>query len=500
MEEKLNLLKEKIAQIEHLGGAMAVMSWDQETYMPDGAAETRADQRSALGGLLHQMSTSEEIGQLFRDLLPYADQLDYDSNDASIIRVGWREYQKAVRIPTSLMMEYYGTASLSVQAWKKAREAGDFSLFQPHLEKMVDVQLRMAECLKQDDVANIYDVLIDYFEPGLTSAEIESVFSGVKPDLVALIRQISEAKQVDQSMMFGPFAKDAQLDFAKQVAERIGYDFNHGRLDLVAHPFTINNSHRDVRITTRVDENYVLSNLFSVIHEAGHAIHFQKCDPSLYATGLTSAGLSICESQSRFYENVLGRSMPFWRYFFPKIQEVFPIFREYDLDAFYRGVNKVEPSLIRVEADEVTYGMHIMLRFELENAVVNGRVKVADLPEVWNAKMKEYLGITPPNNAMGVLQDVHWSQMPMGYFPTYLLGSMFSSQLWHYLRKDIPSAEDQVAAGDFTGINGWMTEKLQKHGGKFTLPEMALRATGEGLNSSYYLDYLRTKYGEIYAL
>lgn len=500
MEEKFQQLKEKIAQIEHISGAMSVMSWDQETYMPDGAAETRADQQATIGGLIHQMSTSEELGQMLQDLLPYAEQLDYDSDTASIIRVTWREYQKSVRIPTPLMMEFYATSSLSRQAWKKAREEDNFAAFQPHLEKMLDVQLRMAEHLKTVDVDNLYDVLIDYFEPGLTSAQIERVFSGVKPDLVELIRQISEAEQVDQGMMYGPFDQESQLAFSKFVAEKLGYDFNRGRLDLVAHPFTIANSYRDVRITTRIDKNYVLSNLFSVIHEAGHAIHFQKGSPSLYASGITGAGLSICESQSRFYENVLGRSMPFWTYFFPKIREYFPIFKEYDLPAFYRAVNKVAPSLIRVEADEVTYGMHIMLRFELENAVINGKVSVADLPEIWNARMEEYLGVTPPDNAQGVLQDVHWSQMPMGYFPTYLLGSMFSSQLWHYLQKDNPAVESQVEAGDFSQINSWMTAKIQVHGGKFTLPEFTQRATGEALNSNYYMDYLRAKYGEIYHL
>ncbi|GAB4479273.1 MAG: carboxypeptidase M32 [Anaerolineae bacterium] len=499
MEKQLAQLKQRLGRIADIAGAMSLLSWDQEVNMPPGGTPARADQMAAVGGLVHEMSIDEELGALLEELNSQVDSLPFDSDDASLIRVTWRDYQKRVKLPPAMVAAFYAAAAMARQAWKEARAKDDFSLFQPHLERLIDMELEMAALLG-GGVENPYDALVDYFEPGLTYAAIQQVFDTVKPELVELVRAIGKAPRVDDSMMHGHFPADQQLAFGRMVAEKLGYNFERGRMDLSAHPFTSGASLYDVRITTRVDESFFPSCLFSVIHEAGHAIHFQQQSPTLYRTGIGHASLSICESQSRFYENILGRSRPFWRYFYPLLQEAIPSFRGVPLEAFYRAINRVEPSLIRVEADEVTYGLHIMLRFELENAVINGRVKAADLPAEWNARMEQYLGIVPPNDAQGVLQDIHWSQMPMGYFPTYLLGSIFSAQLWEKLLEEHPSAPAEMEAGDYAPITAWLGQKVHTHGGKFTLPEMAERAVGAPLSSEPYLRYLKAKYSDIYGL
>jgi len=498
MEKKIAELRERVAKIMDIGGAMALMGWDQEVNMPPGATATRADQMATIGGMLHEMQISPEMGALLEELHSQVDQLDYDSDDAALIRVGWRDYQKAVKVPVPLVMELYSTMPVAREAWRKARSGNAFSQFQPHLEKLIDIELRMAEALGHS--GNPYDALLDFFEPGMTYVYIDTVFSGVKPQLVALIKAISEADQVDDSCLHGHFAKEQQLALGRLVAEKLGYSFEHGRLDLSTHPFTSGNSYRDVRITTRVDETFLPSSLMSVIHEAGHAIHSQQGSPTLYRTGLDNYSLSIAESQSRFYENVVGRSLPFWKYFFPQVQALFPSLKGVALPDFYRAINKVQPSLIRVDADEVTYGMHIMLRFELENAMLNGKVAIKDLPEEWKARMEQYLGIVPPNDAQGVLQDIHWSMSPMGYFPTYLLGSMFAAQLWAALLKERPDTPAEVERGEIAPITAWLGETIHAHGGKFTLDEIAERATGGPMESAPYIDYLTAKYRDIYGL
>ena len=500
MKEKLEQLKTLLARIADLEYAAAVLDWDQETYMPEGGVQARADQLSTLQGLAHEYFVDEEVGTLLHDLAAHLDELDYDSDEASLIRVSLRDYEKQVKVHGDLVREISRTSALGTQAWREAREKDDFSLFQPYLEKMVELKIRWAECFKPYD--NIYDPLLDDFEPGMTYEQISAVFAELKPPLVELVRAISQKRDaVDDSVLKAHFDKDAQMAFGRAVAEQLGYDLTRGRIDISAHPFTTNFWRGDVRITTRLDENDVVSGLMGTIHEAGHAIYEQNTSPTLYRTGLDrGASMAVHESQSRFYENVIGRSRPFWRHFYPRLQEAFPHFKSLDFEAFYRALNKSEPSLIRVEADEVTYGLHIILRFELENDLFNGRVSVADLPEVWNARMEEYLGLVPPTDREGVLQDIHWSQGLMGYFPDYLLGSVFSVQLWEQMQKEMPDVVEQIEAGQFEDILAWLREKIHRHGRKFTLPEITARVTGGPLRWEPYMDYLRTKYGEIYGL
>jgi carboxypeptidase Taq len=507
MQDKLQQLKTHLNRVADLRSASSVLHWDMETYMPEGGGQARADQIATLSSLSHQHFVNEEVGQLLEELSAQVDQLDYDSDDAALIRVAWREYQKAIHVPQALVQEIFHTASLSQQTWQKARQDNDFSLFQPWLEKTVDLQKQLAACF--NPAGNLYDALLAVYEPGIDSAQVEAVFEPLKPKIVELVKGITAHKDaVDDSPLHQHFDPDKQMDFGREVATQLGYSLDRGRIDFSAHPFTIHFSRDDVRITTRVMPDYMPSALMGTVHEAGHAMYEQGTSPSLYRLGLGTYGvmsegasMSVHESQSRFWENIIGRSRPFWRHFYPRLQKLFPEqLGRVDLETFYRGLNKSEPSLVRVEADEVTYGLHIMLRFDLENDLINDRVQVKDLPTVWNERMEQYLGVVPPNDKLGVLQDVHWSSGYFGYFPDYLLGSIFSVQLWEQIQKDNPKAVSEVEAGEFENILAWLREKIHQHGQKFTFAELAQRATGGSLRWEPYMHYLTGKYSEIYGL
>lgn len=501
MQDKLQELKDRLATFVDLTGVTGALMWDQETYMPDGGAQARGDQMATVEELRHRIITDEAVGKLLDELAPYEAELDYDSDDAAMIRVARREYAKRANVPAKLAGEIQRTAALGTRAWLDARAQDDFSIFQPMLEKMVDLKTEWAECFQPAD--NIYNPLLDDYEPGITYDEINEVFQGLKPHLVELVEKISANQDaVDDSVLHREYEHQAQLDFGHEVSEALGYDFNRGRIDLSAHPYTISpGSPIDVRFTTHVNCNFLPTSLMSTIHETGHAIYEQGVAPRFYRTVLgTGASMSVHESQSRFYENIVGRSRAFWQYWFPRAQAAFPHLAGVDLETFYKALNKSQPSLIRIEADEVTYGSHIMLRFELEHDLFNGKVTVADLPQEWNGRMEQYLGIVPESDANGVMQDIHWSQGLFGYFPDYLLGSIFSVQLWDAMQGDIPDATEQIASGDFSAVTGWLHENIHQHGTKYTLPELAERVTGQPLTWQPYMDYLNQKFGEVYGL
>jgi carboxypeptidase Taq len=500
VEEKLARLKELTAPAIDLQWVSSRLSWDQETYMPPGAAQSRADQLATINELAHRTATNEEIGQLLDDLAAVEDELDYDSDEAALIRVTRREYEKRVNVPPDLIARLSRAAVMGVQAWMQARADQDFNLFLGPLETLIDLKREWAEIFQPYD--NLYDPLLDDFEPGMTYAQIGEVFAGLKPALTELVAEIVEHRDaVDDLVLYGAFDERVQLAIGRAAAEALGYDFDHGRIDLSAHPFTSAASPLDVRITTRVDEAYLPASLMGTIHETGHALYEQHIDPALYRTVLdTGASMAVHESQSRLYENIIGRGRAFWRFFYPEVQAVFPVLADVDREEFYRAINRSQPSLIRTEADEVTYGLHIILRFELENDLINGRVSAVDLPEVWNERMETYLGVVPDNLNTGVLQDIHWSEGLFGYFPDYLLGSVFSVQLWEALQADVPDVESQIEGGEFDALNGWLQEHVHRHGMKFTLPELAERATGHPLTWEPYMRYLRTKFGELYDL
>lgn len=500
MQEKLNQLKEHLARVSDLTFAYWLLSWDQRVMMPPGGAAARADQSSTLQGLAHQFFTSDEVGQLLEDLTPYLEELDGDSDEARIISVNYRNYQRKKRIPVDLAVEIARLSSLARQSWHAAKEQNDFGIFQPHLEQMLDLMIQKAEALAPDS-DNPYDGLLDDYEAGMDYAVIDRVFSGLKPHLVELITAV-DANQaaVDDGVLHRHYDTDKQLAFSRRLTGALGYDYERGRMDLAAHPFTSGTSRDDVRITTRVYPDFLPGCVMASIHEAGHAMHFQNLSPTLYRSHLAIPGYATAESQSRFYENVLGRSRDFWAFWYPELQEVFPHLEDTDLDTFYRALNKSQPSLTRVEADEVTYGMHIMLRFELENEMINGRLAVGDLPEAWNARMEAYLGVTPSTDSEGVLQDVHWSQGGWGYFPDYLLGSILSSQLWERMLIERPGIPEHIRQGRYDLILDWLVEKIHWHGKKFTFLELAEKATGKPFTWEPYMDYLKVKYSDVYGL
>ncbi len=500
MEEKLQKLKDLLGEIVDLASAAAVLGWDQQTYMPPGGAEGRGYQLSTLARLIHERATSEEAGRLLEDLMAQVDQLDPASDDACLIRYSYHEYQKQTRVPSSLVSEFTQLTAVAHEAWAKARGAADFKIFQPYLERIVDLRRQYAACFAPYD--HVYDPLLDDFERGMKTADVRAIFNELRPQQVALIQAISERPQVDDGFMSVEYPEQAQWDFGVDVITRFGYDWNRGRQDKSVHPFTTSFGRDDVRITTRFDPQRSSSALFSTMHEAGHAMYEQGVGRSLFRTPLANgASLAVHESQSRMWENLVGRSLPFWRFFFPRLQEMFPAqLAGVDLMTFYKGINKVSPSLIRVEADEATYNLHIMLRLELEIALMEGSLPVKDLPEAWNARAQEYLGLTPPNDALGVLQDIHWSGGMIGYFPTYALGNLVSVQLWDRIQMDIPDLEAQMERGEFSALLGWLREKIHQHGAKFEPQVLVEQVTGSKIDPQPYMRYLQTKYAEIYGL
>lgn len=500
MEKKLAELKTILAEITDLGQASAILGWDQQTYMPRGAAEARGNQQALLGRLIQEWSTSPKLGKLLDQLKPYAESLDPDSDDARLIQVSARDFAKATCVPTEFVVEFTKVTTAANQAWVEARQKSDFSIFRPHLEKIVGLRRRYAGFFPE--AGHPYDALLDDFEPGMKTDDVKAIFTALRPQQVELIKAIGAKPQVDDSFLRQPFDEKKQWDFGVEVITKFGYDWNHGRQDKAPHPFTSAFGYTDVRITTRVDPNFLNPMLFGTMHECGHALHGLGFAPALDRTGLDgSASLAIGESQSRLWENLVGRSLPFWQHFYPRLQEHFPSqVGNVPLEKFYKGINRVQPSLIRVEADEATYNLHIMLRLEVEIAVIEGKLAVKDLPEYWNTKMQEYLGMTPPNDAAGVLQDIHWSFGAFGYFSTYALGNLVSAQLWEMINRDIPDLADHVRAGKFESLLVWLREKIHRHGRKFKPQELMQKVAGSKIDPAPYVRYLRTKYSEIYGL
>jgi carboxypeptidase Taq len=496
--KNLQLLKTLLAEISDIYRATAVLGWDQQTYMPPGGAENRGHQLATLQQIAHTKLVSDEMGRLLDELAPYAAQLDPTSFDACQIRVARRDYNKEAKLPLEWVAEFAMATTVAYEAWAKARAENNFSVFQPHLERLLELGHRYAEFFAPYD--HVYDPLVDIFEPGLKTADLKAIFGTLRPQQVKLIQQIASCPEVDNSFMFLNYDEQKQWDFGVEVITKMGYDWKRGRQDKTVHPFTSSFGLGDVRITTRVQPNYLASALFGTLHEAGHAMYEMGSDPELDRTPLlggNSAG--IHESQSRMWENLVGRSYPFCQLFYPRLQEVFPSqLGNLALDDFYKGINKVQPSFIRVEADEATYNLHIMLRMELEIALMENQLEVKDLPEAWNSRFQEYLGITPPDNAQGVLQDVHWSGGMMGYFPSYALGNLIASQLWECLVADIPNLTEQIRQGEFAPWLGWLREKVHRHGSKFEPQQLIQSVTGSKIDPAPYMRYLEQKYRNIY--
>lgn len=501
MKDKLSDLKARLAEISDLNNAASMLHWDQQTYMPPGGAEARAQQLATLNHIAHEKFIDTAVGDILNELQEYAKNLPYDSDSASLIRVTKRDYDKARRVPPELISEITHAGAKAFDAWQKARAEFKYATFAPYLKRNLDLKKRYAECLGYTE--RIYDPLLDQYEPGMTTAQIGAVFSNIKQELVPLVQAVtSKVDMVDNSFLHQSFDEQKQWDIGTKAARLIGYVFERGRLDRSLHPFTTSFSIDDVRITTRFMRDYFPAAFFAIMHEAGHALYNQSISRKLERTPLAEgASLGVHESQSRMWENLVGRSRAFWKFFMSHVKDVFPEgFHNINAENMYRGVNRVQPSFIRVEADEVTYNLHIMIRFELEVALLEDDISVDDLPNAWNEKMQEYFGIIPPDDVRGVLQDIHWSSGSFGYFPTYSIGNFFAAQLFDQITKEIPDIETCLEKGEFQRLLDWLRENLYIHGRKFTLNELANKITGEPLQTRSFMNYLKNKFSEIYGL
>lgn len=501
MEKKLQKLKSRLLEIDSISSAAAVLSWDQATYMPTGGGEARGRQLATLTQISQEKFTDPAVGKLLEALRPYGESLPYDSDEASLIRVTQRDYERATKVPPEFMAEFNQHSSHGFMTWAEARPANDFKKVQPLLEKTLDYSRRLADFFP--GYAHIADPLIDFADYGMKAASVSKLFSKLRTQTVPIVKAITSQPPADDSPLHKHYPEAQQLKFAEEVVRQLGYDFNRGRIDKTHHPFAIRFSHGDVRITTRVKEDYLGETLFSNIHESGHAMYEQGGDMALEGTPLaggTSAG--VHESQSRLWENVVGRSLGFWEYFYPKLQAAFPKqLHGVPLEAFYRAVNKVEKSLIRTDADEVTYNLHVMLRFDFELQLLEGKLEVRDLPDAWQARFESDFGITPPDNRDGVMQDVHWfAGVIGGSFQGYTLGNILSAQFYQAALQAQPTIPDEMKQGKFDTLHTWLIENIYKHGRKFTAPELVERVTGRPLTIKPYLQYLKTKYGGLYRL
>jgi carboxypeptidase Taq len=500
MSEKLERLKEIMGEIYDLRHAAGLLSWDQQTYMPAGGNEARGHQLATLGKAIHNLGTSEEVGKLLSDLKTEFAGAGEDSDEAALIRVATRDYKKETCVPEDYIVEQAIVTAKAFEAWSEARARKDFSIFRPHLEKIIELVRKYVTFFPPAD--HPYDTLLDDYEPGMKTADVRAIFDKLRPKQVELIRAIAGRPQINNKFLHKKYNEQKVWDFSASITRAFGYDWTRGRMDHAPHPFENSFSVNDVRITNRWEASNSLATVFSAMHESGHAMYEQGIDPAYERTSLShGTSLAIHESQSRMWENLVGRSLPFWEFFYPKLKALFPAQLEgIGLKSFYKAINKVEPSLIRVNADEATYNLHIMLRLEMEIAMVEGKVETKELPEVWNARMHEYLGVTPPDDAVGVLQDIHWSYGNIGYFSTYALGNLVSAQLWEKMQKDIRGLDDQIRKGQFDELLGWLHTNIHRYGRKYDPQDLVQKVTGSKIDPAPYVRYLTGKYSEIYGL
>jgi carboxypeptidase Taq len=489
-------LKDRLGTIADLRRAEAVLLWDMTVWMPSGGQASRAAQLATLEGVIHERQVDDRLGELLDELQPYAATLPEDSDDACLIRVAQRDWRKTRRVPIALASEIAKTAAESYEAWVQAREESDFATFQPWLERVLELRRRYIECHAPYD--DPYDVVLDDYEPEMRTDEIRSVFATLEPELVALIAEYASEEEDD--FLRGPFSVEAQQALSRELVEGFGVTWDSFRLDTTVHPFETTFGPADIRLTTRYSAQD-LHSLFTAMHECGHGLYEWGVSPGLDRSPLaTGASAAFHESQSRLWENVVGRSLPFWRWFYPRLQKAFPNKLDaVSLEAFHRAVNRARRSFIRVDADETTYGLHIILRFELEQELISGRLAVGDLPAAWNARFEQLFGLEVPSDRVGVLQDAHWSGGGFGYFPTYLLGSVLSVQIWEKAREAIPDIEERIGEGEFSELHAWLREHLYVLGRKFTPAETARRVVGGSIDPQPYLRYLKDKLGALAA-
>jgi carboxypeptidase Taq len=499
MMDKLGQLRIRLREIDDVQSAAALLRWDQATYMPPGGAEARGRQIATLSRIAHEKFTDAAVGRLLDALEQQATGLPYDSDDAALIRLTRREYERAVRVPAEFVSELNDHSAITYQTWTEARPANDFARVRPRLEKTLDLSRRLADFFPGYE--SIADPLIDHSDHGMKASTVRTVFGELRARLLPLVRAITARPAADDRCLMQRAPEAEQLVFGLEVIRRFGFDFRRGRQDKTYHPFMTKFSLGDVRITTRVRENDLTDALFSTLHEAGHAMYEQGIRTDLEGTPLAEgASAGAHESQSRLWENVVGRSRGFWEHFYPRMQAVFPRqLGSVTLDTFYRAINKVKPSLVRTDADEVTYNLHVMIRFDLELDLLEGRLAVRDLPQAWHDRYRADLGIASPDDRDGVLQDVHWyAGVIGGVFQGYTLGNILSAQFYSAATRAHPGIPAEIAGGEFATLHGWLRENVYQHGCKFTPDELVRRATGEPMSVEPYIRYLWGKYQPLY--
>ncbi len=494
MPRKVQTLIEHLQRPLDLTHAAAILHWDQNVSMPDRGIRARALQLSTLSSLAHSLFASEKTGELLAEAEEEVRGMELEEDHAALVRVVRRLYDQETKLPSAFVEEESLATSQAYDIWRQAREKRDFSLFLPSLKQVVDLNRRKADYLGYEK--HPYDALLQLYEPGITTAEVEELFAPLRKELPPLLREIRSRTAPPHPALGRHYPEEKQWEFSLALLDRMGFDFQQGRLDRSPHPFTTNFSVEDVRITTRLFSHNPLSSIFSTIHEAGHALYEMGIPLSLERTHLAQgATLGLHESQSRLWENQVGRSRAFWNYFYPIFRAFFPEqTRDVDPALFLREINRVEPGLIRVEADEVTYNLHIFVRFELEKELVTGALSPEEVPEAWNARYESMLGLRPAHDGEGCLQDVHWSHGSLGYFPTYTLGNLLAASLYAQAKARLPGLEESFAEGEFASLREWLREHVHRHGARYTARELMEREFGETLRAEPLLTYLREKY------
>ena len=488
-------LQSHMRRIADVVFAASALQWDQETYLPPQGAGFRASQLSTLSGISHELFTQARLQDLLNEL---SGDESLDALQKRNVALVAEDYAKQKKYSTEFVEQMSRAVSEALNAWQAAKKESNYKLFAPYLDKLITFKKKEAELLGY--TGHPYNAMLDLHEKKCTVAELDVLFADVRKELVPFVKKIRGAQQVDNSFFFKHYPYDKQWDFGLGLLRQMGFDFNRGRQDISSHPFTATLSHDDVRVTTRINENDLSEMIWSCIHEGGHALYEQGLKPEYYGLPLGEAvSLGIHESQSRLWENNVGRSLAYWQVNFRYAQEYFPDqLRDVTAEMFFKGMNRVEPSLIRTSADELTYHFHVMIRYEIEKGIFEDKLKASELPEYWNAKYKEYLEIDVPGDAQGVLQDVHWSHGSFGYFPTYSLGSFYAAQFFEQAGREIPGLEGQIGAGQMGELLGWLRRHIHVHGRHYTARELCERITGEKLNFNYFMNYARNKFGIIY--
>jgi carboxypeptidase Taq len=496
MSNSQQQLRQRLAELVDLRNAAHVLSWDQQTMMPPRGAPARAEALATLERISHELFISADTGRLIESAASELNGAAHESDEASLVRVVRRHWEKARRVPAELAADLARAGSIGQEAWVQARKESDFKMFAPYLRRNLELAQRYVECF--DEFQCPYDALLDDYEPGMKSAQVGTLFAQLKSELVSLITAASE-RPLDDSLLHGHFPVERQRKLVRRVVELMGFDPQSWRIDDAVHPFATSFGSSDVRITTRWDESYFASSLFGAMHECGHGLYEAGIAQSLQRTPLGYAeSLGLHESQSRLWENMVGRGRPFSGVLARIISEMLetPV----PSDQLYRAVNKIKPSFIRVEADEATYSLHIVLRFELEQALIEERLSVDDLQEAWNAKFHEFFGLEVPDDAHGVLQDVHWSAGLIGYFSTYALGNLIAGQLWEQAHRDVPDLEQAIAAGQLSPLREWLREHVHRHGAKFPSMELLEMVVGRPIAVEPFVDYLKRKLSDAYGV